>query len=87
MSSYDPQRNRPRQRPNADEPAAIDALLGTAPVPAQSDEHEHEHDHCEHDHDDHDDVALVPIVVVVGAFAGAWFLLRRLRRRSRGAGD
>jgi hypothetical protein len=29
MSSYDPQRNRPRQRPRDDEPAAVDALLGS----------------------------------------------------------
>jgi hypothetical protein len=28
MSSYDPQRNRPRQRPKDDEPAPVDALLG-----------------------------------------------------------
>jgi hypothetical protein len=33
MSSYDPQRNRPRQRPKDDEPAPVDALLGDEPAP------------------------------------------------------
>ena len=33
MSSYDPQRNRPRQQPKDDEPAPVDALLGAEPAP------------------------------------------------------
>jgi hypothetical protein len=32
MPSYDPQRNRPRQRPSDDEPTAVDALLDAADV-------------------------------------------------------
>jgi hypothetical protein len=37
MASYDPQRNRPRQRPKEDEPAPVDALLGDA-APAEDDD-------------------------------------------------
>jgi hypothetical protein len=43
MASYDPQRNRPRQRPKDDEPAPVDALLGDGadaavdPSPAEDD--------------------------------------------------
>ena len=33
MASYDPQRNRARARPAADEPAPVDLLLGAAPAP------------------------------------------------------
>jgi hypothetical protein len=50
MSSYDPQRNRPRQRPKDDEPAPVDGILGDpaaeraagaaagAPVPSADDD-------------------------------------------------
>jgi hypothetical protein len=34
MSSYDPQRSRPRQRPKDDEPVPVDALLDHEPAPA-----------------------------------------------------
>jgi hypothetical protein len=82
MPSYDPQRNRPRLRPKDDEPAAVDALLETA-----HDHHDHDHDH--HHHGDEDDgapldVALVPVVLVVGAVGGALLVWRAWRRRRAG---
>jgi hypothetical protein len=79
MPSYDPQRNRPRLRPKDDEPAAVDALLETAHA-----DHDHDHDH---DHDDDGapiDVALVPVVLVVGAVGGALLVWRAWRRRRAG---
>jgi hypothetical protein len=84
MPSYDPQRNRPRLRPKDDEPAAVDALLETA-----HDHHDHDHDHDHHHHGDEDDgapldVALVPVVLVVGAVGGALLVWRAWRRRRAG---
>jgi hypothetical protein len=87
MSSYDPQRNRPRARPSDDEPAPVDALLGAPALGAPAHDHGHDHDHGQgHDHDHgHDHGVGVPapvrLAVAVASAIGLVALVRRLRRR------
>jgi hypothetical protein len=96
MSTYDPQRNRPRARPKEDEPAPVDALLGeTATVPeatvpeAVEATHVHEphgdHDHHHHDHDHHHDHGggVGRALFAVASVVGLVALVRWARRRRR----
>ena len=93
--AYDPQRNRVRTQPAADEPAPVDMVLegtteqtvleGTTeqPVLAPADAHEHEHGpDCDHDHGYGTDLRLI-VVAGVATVAATVFALRRRRAARR----
>ncbi len=85
--AYDPQRNRVRAQPAADEPAPVDLVLGgpaaaaVLPEPAAVPDHVHGPD-CDHDHEHGPDLRL--IVAAGLATLVAAVLVRRRRRSARG---
>ncbi len=75
--AYDPQRNRVRAQPAADETAPVDMVLSGTTEPVVAHEHEHGPD-CDHDHPHGPDLRLI-VVAGVATVAATVFAIRRRR--------